>query len=152
MDVFATAINISARFFQRATLTGDEQIQLVGAGSLHLASKLRETVPMKMADVLYYTDDAYTLRDLEVRCLYDFFFFLKHTPFSTSLVRVGPRGRRKGRGKKNQQNQHQSGLGGGMVLRSRSRLPVGVFFFFCREITPRHPIGLDFFSLRDIFR
>ncbi|OQV25219.1 putative G1/S-specific cyclin-D3 [Hypsibius exemplaris] len=67
-DLFPSAISVCDRFLARFNLTSDDQIQLVGAASLHLASKLRETEPMTTSEVLYYTDDSYSvdnMRDIE---------------------------------------------------------------------------------------
>jgi Cyclin, N-terminal domain len=66
VDVFPTAINLSDRFFALFPLTSKDQIQLVGATSLQLASKLRETVPVSTEEVLFFTDDAYAAKDLKV--------------------------------------------------------------------------------------
>lgn len=49
-------------------LDSPQKLQLIGAASLHLASKLRETDPMTTQDVVYYTDDAYSSSDVQVRC------------------------------------------------------------------------------------
>ncbi|GAV04082.1 hypothetical protein RvY_14415 [Ramazzottius varieornatus] len=64
-DVYATAINITDRFFSTLTVTSEHQVQLVGAASVHLASKLRETVPISIKEALYYTDDAYTTQNIK---------------------------------------------------------------------------------------
>lgn len=65
VDVYATAINITDRFFSAFSVTSEQQVQLVGAASVHLASKLRETVPISIKEALYYTDDAYTAQNIK---------------------------------------------------------------------------------------
>lgn len=65
-EVFPLSMNYMDRFLSVCDIKRN-QLQLLGATCMLLASKLKETLPMQAQKLVIYTDYSITLDDLKVR-------------------------------------------------------------------------------------